>query len=745
MKKILFATLATAFLLLPTACSDDFDEPAGVPQTGDDVCFTVSDINTAPDGKHKTKFGDKTDNKFPIHWQQNDMVRIACSQAHGDKEAIYRVTQNENDNTTSNVEPYQGSVKWEKTGTHYFYGGYPANLVHFDEVVSSTKTTSAPFTAEIPTTQEVTVTETDDEYYCAPNMDYAVMVGSTDGVTRETATSALGMNFEPAFTAVEITVQPQPEDGMYKYVTFLDISINDADATDGFRPLSGEFQGTVAKSGATTTLTYEGTNEAYAPKGARNIRVNLDRKVEMSGTKPLRLTVFMLPKVAEKLKVSLGAFKGDDENTIYYTYKNITDAVAARKYNHINMGAMPSYEALKEAGDGLWQAPLDNDVHVSLLTIPGVSDFVSFGKHIAECDRAQSNLGDVGSTADTPYDQQMAHYLNCGNRAFDFRLTYNTSLSQFEGRRMSASGNSGARFNFPQVVEAADDWLAKHSTEFLVFIFSNDDWREGTSYYNNNLHSLIDDIPEHLRVENVPVDVEVSDVRGKIIIINMSEYQNAWGMNCTGITLPYKYGVDMTGGKTGDYVDGPTRCKFQQGQIQDVKGIGHVGTLYYHNYLNANIGQTYNATTFQNECTEKYNFVDNAMHDAADDHDINHWYIINTALRRHYPTYKKGVMEESCGKSTQTCGSYLVSSNIILSKLMEHMMTTTTPEKHARMGIVLFAQCSNAAVATNYKINGQACNIGIEKYFWNLNYQPYSAMRNHDKYYETKKVPFRVD
>lgn len=739
MKKILFATLATAFLLLPTACSDDFDEPAGIPQTGDDVCFTVSDINTAPDGKYKTKFGDKTGTQFPIHWQQNDMVRIACSQAHGDKEAIYRVTQNENDNTTSNVEPYQGSVKWEKTGTHYFYGGYPANLVHFDEVVSSTKTTSAPFTAEIPTTQEVTVTETDDEYYCAPNMDYAVMVGSAQG-QRTDDPANLKMVFEPAFTAVEITVQPQPEDGMYKYVTFLDISINDADATTGFRPLSGEFQGTVAKSGTTTTLTYEGTNEAYAPKGARNIRVNLDRKVEMSGTKPLRLTVFMLPKVAEKLKVSLGAFKGDDENTIYYTYKNITDAVAARKYNHINMGAMPSYEALKEAGDGLWQAPLDNDVHVSLLTIPGVHDFVGFGKHIGDCDMAQCNNGTIeqpGKGNSMDYTTQMTNYMNNGNRAFDFRLSYDASLFNgvtppFGARRLSSSGNSGGKFDFQSLIEAADDWLAQHSTEFLIFIFSNYD-QTGTSY-SANLRTLLNKIPEHLRLENVPVDAEVKDVRGRIIVINESAAENPMGMNVTGMQFNVPKGT--AGGDAALQNTEFTTCT-----IRDVAGTGPEGTLYVHNYLNAAISSL---SDYEEACLHKAELVDAAMHTCAQDHNINNWYIIDTGFRWHKAPVTAG---SSC--TGAQCGQYRVSAKIIHNHLMEHLVTIrqNEPEKlvnHARMGIVLFTRASGAPTA-DYQVDGHSCSVGIEKYFWNLNYQPYSAMRNHDKYYETKKVPFRVD
>lgn len=744
MKKILFATLATAFLLLPTACSDDFDEPAGVPQAGDDVCFTVTDINTAPDGKHNTKFGpkDETTNKFPIHWQQNDMVRIACSQAHGDKEAIYRVTQNENDNTTSNVEPYQGSVKWEKTGTHYFYGGYPANLVHFDEVVKAQPavTTEAHFTAEIPTTQEVTVTETNNEYYCAPNMDYAVMVGSTDGVTRETATSALGMNFEPAFTAVEITVQPQPEDGMYKYVTFLDISINDTYATTGFRPLSGEFQGTVAKSGTTTTLTYAGTSESYAPKGARNIRVNLDRKVNMSGNKPLRLTVFLLPEVAERLKVSLGAFKGDDEHTIYYTYKNITTAVAKRKYNHINMGAMPSYEALKEAGDGLWQAPLDNDVHVSLLTIPGVHDFVGFGMHIGDCDMAQCNNGTIekpGKGNDMDYTTQMTNYMNNGNRAFDFRLSYDASLFNgvtppFGARRFSSSGNSGGKFDFQSLIEAADNWLAQHSTEFLIFIFSNYD-RTGTSY-STNLRALLNKIPDHLRLENVPVDAEVKDVRGRIIVINESAADNPMGMNVTGMQFNVAKG---TAG--GD--DALKDTQFKTCTIQDVAGTGPAGTLYVHNYLNAAISSL---SGYEAACQHKAELVDAAMHTCAQDHDINHWYIIDTGFRWHDSKQEK---KGTC--TGENCGQYRASANIIHNHLMEHLVTIrqNEPEKlvnHARMGIVLFTRASGAPTAT-YQVDGHSCSVGIEKYFWNLNYQPYSAMRNHDKYYETKKVPFRMD
>lgn len=745
MKKILFAALAATALLLPTACSDDFDEPAGVPQAGDDVCFTVTDINTAPEGKHNTKFGDKTGTQFPIHWQQNDMVRIACSQAHGDKEAIYRVTQNENSNLTSNVEPYQGSVKWEKTGTHYFYGGYPANLVHFDEVVKAQPavTTEAHFTAEIPTTQEVTVTETNNEYYCAPNMDYAVMVGAAQG-ERTSTPENLKMVFEPAFTAVEITVQSQPEDGMYKYVTFLDISINDADATTGFRPLSGEFQGTVAKSGTTTTLTYAGTSESYAPKGARNIRVNLDRKVNMSGNKPLRLTVFLLPEVAERLKVSLGAFKGDDEHTIYYTYKNITQAVAARKYNHINMGVMPSYNALKEAGDGLWQAPLDNDVHVSLLTIPGVHDFVGFGKHISPCDMAQCNGTSTSDTNDRTYTDQMEQYMEAGNRAFDFRLSYNTGdakkipKNSFYARRFSEAGNSGSSFDFAALVKAADDWLAQHSTEFFVFIFSDYDQ---VTQYGTQLRSLLDQIPEHLRLENVPVDAEVKDVRGRIIIINESQCNSPMGMNVSNMAFNTSPKKPINGN------DASLRKMFTECTIQDVKGEGPVGTLYVHNYLNAAID---NKSQYADECVEKYNLVDGAMHQAADDHDITHWYIIDTGFRWHDYT-REGTQGGTQTCTGTNCGTYAASADVMHSKLIQHMETTTTPEKHARMGIVLFSRAAGAPTASykwtkaEYGTVGTSCSVGIEHFFWSLNYQPYSAMRNHDKYYETKKVPFRMD
>ena len=479
--------------------------------------------------------------------------------------------------------------------------------------------------------------------------------------------------------------------------------------------------------------------------GARNIRVNLDRKVNMSGNKPLRLTVFLLPEVEEKLKVSLGAFKGDDENTIYYTYKNITQAVAARKYNHINMGAMPSYEALKEAGDGLWQAPLDNDVHVSLLTIPGVHDLASFGYHTSPCDMAQAYVSDIGTDGSVPTDKnqgasknatdaytlQTEHYLNTGNRAFEFKLSYLNNA--WSATRHTAAGASCPTFDFKKIVDAADKWLAQHSTEFLVFIFSDYEWNTGSSQYSSHIDDLIATIPSHLMVNNIEPDVEVKDVRGKIIIINESKIDNPIGMTLNGGNSIYLN--DKT--KLSTVANHMKPASENANDLFNVYsfGTGGKGHMYIQDYLTADITSN---SGFTSECTNKYNLVDKAFHQAGADHDINNWYIINTAFRYHDQSIQEGKNDDG-----SKCGAYGTAAGIIYPKIKAHMEEIegdkTKEPNHARHGIILFARQCGANPTTISGIKG------IEKYFWSLNYQWYSAMRNHDKYHETKKVPFRMD
>lgn len=641
---------------------------------------------------------------------------------------------------------------------------------------------SVNFSANIPKSQKVTAT-LNSGIYTACDMKYAVLIG-TDRIqrTQQKADEPIHLHYTPAFTAVEVTIKASQEtDNKYigDVISSIDISsLTDVTVGDKTvrKPIAGDFTGTIGyNEDGKMEATY--ANSETLDELSTNVRVEFTEPVELNKENhTLKVTVFLLPTAEAQVKVTVNRTKVKNDGTtpipltISKSFNKTGDpALAACKLNHINLGAMKPGETNPIDGNN-WMSVLPDETYLSEMSIPGVYDCAAYASNVADAAQAQTPLKKANGTTtigDKEVGEQMMAYLRAGNRVFDFKLSSaydNSGNVSFNITRMVTT-TTNTTFDFGEMVKGAQAWLYEHPTECVICVISDfnteiehsiDDYyssatsvvskRNGKTYtydaydfkvneqervnYNKG-HELSpfeagikkfieEETPPDLLLKKYDENLTLGEARGKVVIIDLSEYDDADGC------VVKDFVVNTHPSPTSWFQDTRTI----ENEIALTEHTFGNGKMYIQDFLNLQRRDTYNAGSwirpdnkpntiqgasrsgnFDFDITKKKGYLDAAFAQACGDTDHKNWYLISTAARGWVNSTSLTTLYYSNAATGSTYNINGYTKNIANN--------ASSGGTYQRLGMVL-----NAFAGTEtYKEGNTGTNRTLEQIIWENNYK----------------------
>ena len=360
MKKAMIYFLLLAGTLLLAGCQKEG-------RSGSESSLIKFTAGARPETKTAYGVSDYDANNKPvwqrIDWQLNDKVRIfspeAADRYHSDKHyADYRVVKVTPNGRESEAEIINSDIAfdannnqigvsdpaaaendnvnglvWGDADTYTFYGTYP---VLTGTVATTDGTPSATFTGlEIKSNQ--------DDGDLSVNMPkYGYLTAAKAGVRNG---ANVRLEFEPAFTAFEVTLEAETDAG--------EITITGFELVSGAEALAGEFS--VSYAGITRSFTLPAATDANKVVGISfpaNTTIKPASSATATDAKTLNFTVFALPQNLTNL--TLRFYVKDGDQTVTRSLKLTKDGsfipFTGCKKHRIYGIAMP---------DGMWRFKLD--------------------------------------------------------------------------------------------------------------------------------------------------------------------------------------------------------------------------------------------------------------------------------------------------------------------------------------------------------------------------------------------------
>lgn len=455
--------------------------------------------------KTKTVYDD-TD-PYQINWVNGDQIKIFCAEAETAKSALYNVTPASTAKNGTIAKAGSDMLQWGGDGlTHHFYAVYPGSTADVDE--------NGIATFSINRNQKCTVTTTngyENNVVAKPDMKNANMVAYT---AAEPTDETVSLSFKPLMTTLEIVV------------TGPETNINSSNARVTGVSIVSTITTTSSESGesfkydiANGVITGSVNNGAATTKSETTFISLVDAKgnasyVDLANGHTLTLTAFLPPMSVEqaaamkrqvKVRVHItgnaelsASIKTNDENSDTWTTQ-LTPAVKKK----IILPAIPS---TSQVGNN-WITPLDDNIYVSQLSIPGTHDAAT----------GDGTTYSLGKTQELTLDQQF----EIGIRAFDLRPAVRN------GDLILCHGVVATTFGWDQVMERFKYYLSAHPGEFIIAFIRHED-----EYDNNNSSwgSIMQGKLESLKSESNPKtnesytadfkpDLTVGELRGKILFL----------------------------------------------------------------------------------------------------------------------------------------------------------------------------------------------------------------------------------
>ena len=464
--------------------------------------------------KTKTVYDDK--DSYQINWVNGDQIKIFCAEAETAKSALYNVTpaSTAKDGTITNA----GSdvLQWGGDGlTHHFYAVYPGRTANVDE--------NGIATFSINRNQKCTVTTTngyDTDVVAKPDMKNANMVAYT---ATEPTDGIVSLIFKPLMTTLEIVVKGPGSNINSSNARVTGVSIvstittKSSESGDSFKYdiANGVITGSVTDGEPTTksettfiSLVDANGNASY---------------VDLANGHTLTLTAFLPPmsedqaaamKRQVKVRVHItgnaelsASIKPNDASSDNWT----TQFKPAAKTKII----LPAIPSTSQVGNN-WITPLDDNIYVSQLSIPGTHDAAT----------GDGTTYSLGKTQELTLDQQF----EIGIRAFDLRPAVSN------GDLILCHGVVATKFDWDQVMERFKYYLSEHPGEFIIaFIRHEDEYDNGDSNWGRIMQGKL----EQLKSESNPKTNEsytadfkqnltVGELRGKILFLcrDWTKYNN---------------------------------------------------------------------------------------------------------------------------------------------------------------------------------------------------------------------------
>lgn len=490
-----FMPLAAGLLLtgITCGCSDHNEPGTERPAAGTAINFALSG-----DQSSRTVY-DENDT-YQINWVNGDKIRIYCDEAEDVTNADYEVIEPIDDTNkhASTLKYNENGLKWGSEDMHHFYAVYPAD----DSRVS---VSNGIATFKLNQNQVCTAGDADanGHYATQPDMQNAYMVANLTTAPVEN----VYLTFKPVMTTLNITVRGRNINEDKVTITGISIVNNNVRSSD---VSNGEFKYDIANrqmvnSGTSSNTTTETTFVRIKDK---NGNYYLDLESEQSVT----FTVFLPPLSIDAAnqvdvrvhatgettqEVTIGGNADKNGNTVEYA--------ASSKGNLI----LPNFPSKKDDDTNNWITPLDDNIYVSQLSIPGTHD-------AATGDGTNYNLG-LGQTQERTLDEQF----EMGVRAFDLRPAVN------DNDIILCHGIIATTFVWDQVMECFKYYLKTNPGEFIIVIMRHEDeYDNGNSQWGDLMQTKLQTIKntinsstnESYTIDFRP-DLTIGDLRGKILFL----------------------------------------------------------------------------------------------------------------------------------------------------------------------------------------------------------------------------------
>ncbi len=491
-------------------CQDELDQ--NKVKGGDYVPFAISEDKT------RTAY-DGTD-AWQINWVEGDKVRVFCYEAEDVNNAEYSVTPDATTKSTGKLAPNGSGLKWGGTDNeHKFYAVYPS------DASKCSVSESGIATIKMNLNQTATIGSLNGTVYSTtPDMSNAFMVAYATGKASETTEAdPIKLAFKPIMTTLEITVQGKKDENTTVKLTGISLSMEvptEVASTGSFQYDIANKRLITGDAGSTSTTT-------------ETIFVNLvttgdntTNALTLEHGQSVKITAFLPPVPVDstnKVKVRVHA-TGENELTV--TLGKTKDGKANIEIGASNKATnitLPEIDPKKDGNN--WITPLDDNIYVSQMSIPGSHD-------AATGEKMATIIGDaLASTQELTLNKQWT----LGVRAFDLRpAIYNkVTIWTSDDELWLYHGMTRVDISWASAMNTIKAQLASNPGEFAIVLFRHESEATAsknnsdtdfntymTNYVNQNKDWIVDWKP----------DLTIGEARGKIILI--SRFSGNWEYGC---------------------------------------------------------------------------------------------------------------------------------------------------------------------------------------------------------------------
>lgn len=479
--------------------------------TGNNIRFCATKTAT------KTVYDDVND--LQINWVTGDQIKIYCAEAEDVKEATYKVTRKETFHRGYLTCVGSNGLKWGgDTDVHNFFAVYPANTtISVEDGIA---------TCKVNTNQICTVRNSSDDHMVAdPDMTNAYMVAdlSTQPV------DSVNLHFRPIMTTLKITIQAKTDGNQTDaMVTGVSIISKTKCFTDKFSYDIENSQIIYDENAVTESVTTMVT----VKNGSNNF-------VDLATGRTLTLTAFIPPVDVDAdnpIQIQLHCQHTDVLKTTL-GIKAGTQIVASSKRKI----TLPNVPNTVQKGNN-WITPLDDNIYVSQLSIPGTHDAAT----------GDGTTFSLGKTQEMTLDKQF----EMGIRAFDLRPARNN-----RGDIILCHGLVATRTSWDEAINMFKEKLDNNPGEFVIITMRHEtEYISVEGFHNANRDSDWQTAMAGKLTElgthgiNFKPDLTVGEMRGKILILcrDWTKYNDAgptvggytgWDHSSSGAEVNI-YGVD---------------------------------------------------------------------------------------------------------------------------------------------------------------------------------------------------------
>lgn len=544
--------------------SDDLDNGHGnKPTSGATVNFALSNTTT------RTEYDDE--NEFQINWNNGDKIRIFCNEAEDVKQADYTVIKS--------IDPdkeHAGKLQYNESGlawggdniTHNFFAVYPAdnNKVSVADGIASFSI-NLDQVCELPTTPDG-----NGNYMGTPDMTNAYMVAHL----ATTPIDEVPLHFDPIMTTLKVTVRGRETTNM-ETVTITGISIinNNVQSPDAGQ---GKFQYDIANG---TIVNAGNTGVSHTETTFVRVKQGDNYHIDLEAGQSVTLTVFLPPLPIDAENPVTVRVHATGETVQEVTIGGNMDANG----NPINLAAgsktkltLPWFPT--EATGNLWMTPLDDDIYVSQLSIPGTHDAAT-----RACDLSSGKC----------QTRTIAEQLEMGIRCFDLRPAASMFSVENDNALPIYHGVASCNIDLKEVYEAFNTFLNEHPGEFIITIIRWESERlaviNAESRFNKAMNNFVgtSTYTSHALPRSLcKKDLTIGEARGKILSImrpNQGTDPDGYFTN----TAPS--GMMFVSGFPGSHAEGTQQAYLKEQYVDygnDQWGHHTDWILYCQNYYEVN-------------------------------------------------------------------------------------------------------------------------------------------------------------